>query len=40
MVTSGCLAWYSFATSFHSASPAPWLALCHQTSVTALLLPF
>jgi hypothetical protein len=36
IVMSGCLAWNSFATSFQSASPAPWLALCHQTSVTDL----
>src|SRR3954452_24436435 len=33
-VTFGCFAWNSFATACQSASPAPWLALCHQTSVT------
>src|SRR4029079_7179592 len=37
-VTSGCAAWNSFATWSHNALPAPWLALCHQTSVTAFLL--
>src|SRR4029079_3368397 len=40
IVTSGWAAWYSSATSFQSSSPAPWLALCHQTSVTDLVLCF
>src|SRR3954452_22845483 len=33
-VTSGCSLWNSAATCVHSFSPAPCVALCHQTSVT------